>query len=220
MPVYEEVKKRIIELIQEANVLSKEDQYGQILNKAQMPSCKGWIVSAINIISLSCEGSTSAYLRLSSEIAAKDYGYTIHRQVGELSAILKNLLIDIDKGLVSSIFFQAHAIAFDDFLDHAVEYQKNNMKNEAGVIAGVVFEDSIRKICERNSIDQAGRKLDQLISELSSKNILQMIKAKRARASAHVRTKATHAQWEEFDFSDVNETIEFTKELIREHLKA
>ena len=220
MSVNEEIKKRIVELVQEADALSREDQYGQILNKAQMPSCKGWIVAAINIISLSCEGSTSAYLRLSNEIAAREYGYAINRQVGELAAILKNLLLDIDKGLVSSIFFQAHAIAFDDFLDHAVEYQKKDMKNEAGVIAGVVFEDSIRKICEKNSIGQADRKLDQLISELSSKNIIPMIKAKRARVSAHVRTKATHAQWEEFDLSDVNETIEFTKELIRENLKA
>jgi len=38
------------------------------------------------------------------------------------------------------------AETFDDFLDHAVFYAKKGRKMEAGVIAGVVFEDTIRRI--------------------------------------------------------------------------
>jgi hypothetical protein len=33
-----------------------------------------------------------------------------------------------------------------------------------------------------------------------------------------VRTKATHAQWDEFDITDVNEAISFTEELLSKHL--
>jgi len=33
-----------------------------------------------------------------------------------------------------------------------------------------------------------------------------------------VRTKATHAQWDEFDLSDVSATIDFTNELIDSEL--
>ncbi len=45
------------------------------------------------------------------------------------------------------------------------------------------------------------------------------VKAKRARVAAHVRTKATHAQWDDFHLNDVKVTIEFTEELILSHLE-
>ena len=35
------------------------------------------------------------------------------------------------------------AEVFDNFLDHAHSYLDRDMKNEAGVIGGVVFEDTI-----------------------------------------------------------------------------
>lgn len=218
MSINDEVKRRIVELIQQSQKLTIENEFGTINNNEQSNLCKGWVVAAMNIISLACEGTNSLYLKLSSEIAGKEYGFTVHKQVGELAEVLRHLLVDIEKGLVCSVYFQAQAVAFDDFLDHAIEYQKKSLKNEAGVIAGVVFEDTIRKICEKNNIPQVGRKLDELISELSSKSIIPPVKAKRARVSAHVRTKATHAQWIEFELSDVKETIEFTKELIHEKL--
>lgn len=44
------------------------------------------------------------------------------------------------------------------------------------------------------------------------------VKAKRARAAADVRTKATHAQWDEFELDDVRSTIEFTRDLIETKL--
>ena len=59
-------------------------------------------------------------------------------------------------------------------------------------------------------------KLDALISELSSNGILTAVKANRARAAADVRTKATHAQWDEFELDDVRAAISLT----REHIKA
>ena len=85
------------------------------------------------------------------------------------------------------------------FLDHAKTYLKADRKNEAGVVAGVVFEDSLRRVCRKHEIAERGRPLDDLISELAKKDILSATKAKRARVAAHVRTKATHAQWDEFE---------------------
>lgn len=78
---------------------------------------------------------------------------------------------------------------------------------EAGVIAGVVFEDAVRRICRKHSISENGVKLDGLISELVKMNALTEMKAKRARAAAGVRTSATHARWEEFTEGDVEAAI-------------
>jgi hypothetical protein len=65
---------------------------------------------------------------------------------------------------------------------------------EAGVIAGVVFEDALRRICRKHRITEKDVNLDSLISALVKIGALTDMKAKRARVAAHVRTKATHAQ--------------------------
>jgi hypothetical protein len=128
------------------------------------------------------------------------------------------LLADADAGLLSSVADRARAETFDDFLDHADHYLGEARKNEAGVIAGVVFEDTLRRVCRRMNIAEKDVKLDALISELASAGELSAIKAKRARVAAHVRTKASHAQWDEFEVSDVQATIEFTREIISSKL--
>ena len=84
------------------------------------------------------------------------------------------------------------------------------------MISGVVFEDTIRRIAQNNEI--AVGHLETTINDLVKKGVITATKAKRAKSAAHVRTKATHANWDEFDLEDVNETINFTRELITAHL--
>jgi len=55
-------------------------------------------------------------------------------------------LPDIDRGLLGDLGNKIRAETFDDFLDHAEDYLKRNLKNEAGTIGGVVFEDTIRRV--------------------------------------------------------------------------
>jgi hypothetical protein len=63
-------------------------------------------------------------------------------------------------------FTQVAAQTFDDLLDHAEEYLKQRRKEPAGVLTGVVFEDTIRKLCRRHNVLETGLKLDLLLSDL------------------------------------------------------
>lgn len=220
MEIKKEVREKFEELINSGNRLKyTNDEYGQILNKEHGQECVGWLASAQNIVHLVIGNNDNPYKKSVDKICNTDQGYLIPISVGEVTVILKLLLQDIDQGLLASIEDQTRASVFDDFLDHAKEYTKNNISNEAGVIAGVVFEDTLRTICRNSGIDEKGEKLDSLIDQLVKSGILTRVKAKRARVAAHVRTKATHAQWDEFEIEDVNTTIEFTEELILKHLE-
>jgi hypothetical protein len=108
-------------------------------------------------------------------------------------------------------------VTFDDFLDHGSAYLKQGRKNEAGVIACIVFDDSLRRICRISSIAEKGVNLDALISELVKADVLTEVKAKRARSAAGLRISAAHARWEEFEIEDVKPVIDFAKELIEAH---
>lgn len=218
MEIEEKVRKRFAELLDAGNQLKHGNKDGQVRNDAHRQDCIGWLTSAQNVVHLVVPNPANPYRTSVDKICSSDRGYCVHGCVGEITVILKSLLSDIDAGVLASIEDQTRASVFDDFLDHAKEYLREKRKNEAGVIAGVVFEDTLRSICRHVGIAEQGRKLDTLIDDLVKAGSLSQVKAKRAKVAAHVRTKATHAQWDEFGLEDVNVTIALTEELVLKHL--
>ena len=220
MPIEDAVRSRVVQLIQEGKTLAQADPSGRLISQEQAHQCSAWLVAAQNAVHQICEITNSPYRVKVDLIAGGSYGYAVYLGVGEMSAVLANLLVDADAGMLSSMADQARAETFDDFLDHAEVYFKEDRKNEAGVIAGVVFEDTVRRICRNYEIEEKDVKLDNLISALASQGVLSSVKAKRARAAAAIRTKASHAQWDEFELEDTRAAIEFTRELIVSRLSA
>lgn len=137
-----------------------------------------------------------------------------------LVGLLHQLKADFEAGLLSSMEAQVAAQTFDDLLDHAEEYLKQRRKEPAGVLTGVVFEDTIRKLCRRHNILEAGLKLDLLLSELVKTGVLLPIDRKDGTTAASLRTSATHARWEEFDVENIKSVLAFTRRLIRDKLAA
>jgi hypothetical protein len=218
--VEDDLRARIAQLLQDSVALARGNKYGQCDDERQQQLCSAWLTAAHNAVHRACPDPKTPYRQKADKVALGNHGYVIHAAVGELAAVLQNLLTDADAGLLASVADRARAETFDDFLDHAEAYAKDNCKNESGVIAGVVFEDTLRRICTKLGIAEKGVKLDALISDLAARGKLSAVKAKRARAAADVRTKATHAQWSEFEVSDVQATISFTRELIASELDA
>jgi len=219
MKIEEKVRKKFEELINAGDQLKHGNQHGQVRSEGHQQECIGWLASVQNIVHLVVCNPDNPYRTSVDKICNTNRGYGVSQSVGEVTVILTSLLKDIDLGLLASIEAQTRASVFDNFLDHAKEYAKHKLKNEAGVIAGVVFEDTLRGICRNTGIEEKDKKLDFLITELVKAGTLTEVKAKRARVAAHVRTKATHAQWAEFAIEDVNTTIVFTEELILKNLE-
>jgi hypothetical protein len=211
------IKDRIQELIDEAGWLTNIAPDGH-LDDSGRARCSAWLTSVQHVMHILFETSSGPYRRKVDEIIAKDMGYRVHESVEEIQLTLVSLQRDMRAGLLLSITDQARAETFDDFLDHAEFYVQKNRKNEAGVISGVVFEDSLRRVCRKQDIHEKDVKLDQLISQLTGNGTFTAVKAKRARVAAHVRTKASHAQWDEFEMDDVRAALAFTHEFIASNL--
>lgn len=218
MTIEDAVLKRLQDLVDEASHLRRANEHGQAHSEAQLQNCGGWMASALNIVQILCPNESNAFRKRGEEISARKSGWCAPADVGELAALLRNLAKDVDAGLLTSIADRARAETFDEFLDHGRAYLKEQKKQEAGVICGVVFEDTVRRICRKYDIEEAGIQLDSLIGCLTKIDVLTGAKAKRARVAAHVRTKATHAQWDDFDLADVSATADITQELISAQL--
>lgn len=116
-------------------------------------------------------------------------------RVPMIASLLRSLLGDIDAGLVATLSTAIRAETFNDFLDHAVAYQDRSHKDQAGVIAGVVFEDTMRRICAKSIGQPTNKPLEDVINELTGKGITTEEQKKRMQTAAFIRTKATHANW-------------------------
>lgn len=220
MTVEESVISRINELLTRAEVLRLGTTFEQVKSDRHRQECSGWLASAQNAISLVSPNPQAPFRIRADAVVGRGAHNQAHQQVGEVMEILRALLVDVDAGLLRSVSDRASAEVFDDFLDHGASYLKDGNKNEAGVISGVVFEDSLRRVCRKHGIAEKDVPLDTLISSLTKEGVMTATKAKRARAAAGVRTKATHAQWDEFDIDDVRATIDFARELISIELDA
>ncbi len=205
--------------------ISPAGKKGDALTFEETQIIPGWLASSNHAVELICGGTLNAYGAMCSKI--NDRYSAAHREglyevsaksecVGAMISVLENLLSDVEAGLIASLEDRVRAETFDDFLDHADKYHKKGRK-VSGILAGVVFEDTIRTIAKHHGAD-AGH-LDTTIDNLVKKNVITGTEAKRAKVAAHVRTKATHADWEEFGLTDVGTTIKFTKELIATHLE-
>ena len=91
----------------------------------------------------------------------------VNNRVGELTSILKNLLRDVESDLLLSITNQAQSEVLDNLLDQAEAYEGNNNKNGAGVLASVVFEDTVRRIARMSDDISADDSLNKIIDALA-----------------------------------------------------
>lgn len=225
MPIERTITSRIKRLIEIGTPMSPAAKQGLGLTDDESQRVTGWLTSADHAVNL-VTGPFGPYNTQCINIMAKhSVAFGTSSQVDEnklecvgmMVSLLENLMEDIEAGMIASIIDQVRAETFDDFLDHADKYHKEGRK-ESGVIAGVVFEDTIRRMGKNKDIPATT--LEDIINALVKIDVISKVKAKRAKASADVRTQATHAKWDEFELSDVKATIDFTRELISTHLDA
>lgn len=213
MSTEENIRQRLKDLIERGQSLGHPMAKGD-----EHSACVAWLTAARNVVAIILPDPDALYRKYVDAIASFESGGNAAFRVDGVTELLRELLYDFNNGLLSSIVDQVRADLFDNFLDHARWYLDEKRPKEAGVIAGVVFEDTVRRICDNRSIEQTGRKLDELISDLTKVGVISGGVAKRARAAAHVRTKATHAQWDEFGLEDVQAAIALTDELVLKNL--
>jgi hypothetical protein len=216
--IEKKLRDKIEQLIDRAPTYADDSSIEAIMQRTERWQADGeaWVVEATNVVELAVPDFINAY-RMRMRIAT--LGGPVVERVHSIASLLRSLLADIDAGLIGTLKTKVQAETFEDFLDHAIAYRNRGGKDQAGVIAGVVFEDTMRKIYADN-IDKVARpELEQVIIALTKKEVITEEQAKQARVAQLVRTKATHAEWTGFTMEGVDDTIKITKALIETHLK-
>lgn len=180
---------------------------------------QAWMTSAANMILLtSLQGS---YFRGELERISTNKqleGGVPWALVQKMQGLIAALKDEANHGLLRRLEDVVVATAFDDFLDHAEAFHRSNKAREAGVLAAIVLEDTIKRIAQKNGVVGSGLTLEPLIDALVKAGVFSAVKAKRVKAYAGVRNPALHAEWDKFDIRDAGELISGTRELIESFL--
>jgi hypothetical protein len=189
-----------------------------VILQAMRPQTYAWCISAATLIEAVVPLGHPYKMAVISQTAQLNAGGSVDGPSAALFALLLQLKADFEAGLLSNLQAQVAAQTFDDLLDHAEEYLRQRRKEPAGILTGVVFEDTIRKLCRRHHIPEAGVNLDTLLSDLVKKAVLLPIDRADCTTAGSLRTSATHARWEKFGEENVKSVLAFTRRLIREKL--
>ncbi len=184
-----------------------------------IPDVQAWITSSANLVSLTTAQSSYFREELERITSNKELtGGAPWALVQKMQGLLSAWKDEANHGLLRRLEDVVMATAFDEFLDHAEAFHRSNKAREAGVLAAIVLEDTIKRIASKNNVNSSGITLEPLVDALVKAGAFTPVKAKRVKAYAGVRNPALHAEWDKFDIRDAGELISGTRELIEHFL--
>jgi len=133
---------------------------------------------------------------------------------------LKNLKEEIDAGFVGSLQQTVTGMVISDFVAlarHVMDQdQADGGKNVAGVLGAAAFEDTLRRLADKNGIPHF-EKLADTLNELKVKGVLQGAQVGIAIGYLNFRNSALHAQWDRIDRAGVASILGFVEQLLLAH---
>lgn len=209
------IRDRVSLLIAEGRLRMPGLGEGFLIPAKQLTEWQRWFTSVANVISVSTPPDSVYCAQMNSILIHPDLQKGLPSiLVRKMFGILEALASDIEAGLLNRFEYIVLGSSFDSFLDHAEDFHQAGKKQEAAVLAGVVLEDAVRRIAEKNGLKGNGPSLESLVDELVKLGVVTPVKAKRIKSYAGTRNRALHANWDAFDLADVGEMISGVREII------
>lgn len=126
---------------------------------------------------------------------------------------------DFNDGLLSEIRLLVRADLLDDFLSQAEALLDQGFHVAAASLLGAVLEDSLRKLCDQNSIAYASKtKIDVLNADLARADVYDKLIQKEITAKADLRNNADHGHFDRVRAEDAGDMLKWICRFVTDHL--
>jgi hypothetical protein len=178
-----------------------------------------WRVKARNLLSKSCGIESEHYREFIKRESIAYMGRTNHDQLVELKAVFSAAKEDYEGGYLNSVRNLVQAEVFSTEIDQAKELLSSGFSAPAAVVAGVVLETTIRKLCKNAGITASKKyKLDKMNADLAKAGVYNLLVQKRITALADIRNNAAHGHYDQFEDSDVSDMIAYVETFVADRL--
>lgn len=171
-------------------------------------------------------GEKSQHFESYSSALSTNYFYNLHGEYNahfsQMVGVARAVKHDLDNGLLVQFKSLVQADVFADFLEMGEYLLQEGYKDAAAVIVGSVLEDSLRKLAEDNGISltqQSGKPMtiEPLNVELAKQEVYSKLVQKQITSWAHVRNKAAHGEFSEYNREQVQMMLLFVQGFAAEH---
>jgi hypothetical protein len=199
--------------VQESQHKSSEDSFaGDYVDDNLYLS---WKVKARHLLSAAC-GENSVHFK---EFVKREAGLTYATNY-ETSLVVKAVFDaardDFDGGYLTSVRNIIQAEVFSTELDQAHELLSGGYITAAAVIAGVVLETTMRRLCDDEGISHGA--LNKMNADLLKAGRYSMLVHKRITALADIRNNAAHGHTDKFNKDDVADMIDKVEGFVADQL--
>jgi hypothetical protein len=197
------------------------------MDGAELAGVSAWVTQLGELLRR-LYGEKSEQVKAYQRAIATPHFYDLHSNWNQHLAILIGLtsaaVHDLENGLLDDIKSLVQADVFSDFLEMGEHLLEEGYKDAASVIIGSVLEDTLRKLAESNSValvTVAGKPLtmEPLNIELAGAQVYSKLVQKQITTWAHVRNKAAHGHYAEYNKEQVQMMLQFVQSFCAEHLR-
>lgn len=232
----EKIRNRFDELIEKWNKLLSEMKEQGATRVSNIPrgisDYEALVLNSSSLIKTVLANSERSK-ELQQNIAHPDtakYPGPVSSSVKRIIGILEGLKDDYENGFLDNLEKWIVANISADYMEQAEALLGEGKSGQYGhvpaaVLCGAVLEDSLRRLCQRQtpsiSITKPNgqpKKLNALIDELQKANVFNQLKAKQLRWWAQIRNSAAHGKFEEFTREDVKSMLKDVKNFLADYL--
>jgi len=172
-------------------------------------------------------GEKSQHFDSYAKALATEHFYSLHQHYyahfAQMLGVARAIKHDISHGLLVNFKALAQAEVFADFLEMGEYLLAEGYKDAAAVIIGSVLEDGLRTLCARASLPvsaDSGKPLtiEPLNAQLAKAEVYSKLVQKQITTWAHIRNKAAHGEYNEYNAEQVGMMLLFVQGFAIEHL--
>lgn len=225
--IEETIKNEINNLVDTGNnILNRAISLHGEMEGKELAEVTSWVTRLGQLIRKLYGTKSQQFSNYSSALETNNF-YYIHSEwnahISQMCGIALSMKYDYENGLMVNIRSLVQADIFADFLEMGEYLLNEGYKDAAAVIIGAVLEDSLKKLCEKNEISTVknnGKSLtiDPLNSALAKAEIYTKLNQKQITTWAHIRNKAAHGEYGEYDKTQVEMMLLFVQGFAEQYL--
>ncbi len=170
-----------------------------------------WQTSVLSLLQRTLREDSATYKQFASILAER---LSVRDKFGKLKAVFMSAKSDYEGGYLFDMRNLVHAEVFSNELEQADHFLEAGYKTPAAVIAGVVLETTLRKLCEQTDNIEPSDSMNRMNDDLTKSSVYNKMRADQVRAWAKIRNDAAHGNPDQFDEGDVRRMIEGVRDFV------
>lgn len=207
-------------------IIQKASRAARKLEGGDLTEVSSWVTRIGQLLRKLYGENSQHFVNFDRAISTENF-YTIHSNwyghISQVQGVALTVKHDVENGLISSIKGLLQAEIFANFLEIGEHLLSEGYKDAAAVTIGAVLEDGLRELCKKNNIDitkpnGSPLTIEPLNTELAKNEVYSKLTQKQITSWAHIRNKAAHGQYNEYDKSQVEMMLLFVQGFAEQHL--